>query len=322
MNGITAIEGIKVGNAQDQEGGSGCTVVLCEEGAVCGVDVRGGAPGTRETDCLDPVNFVQEVHAVYLGGGSAYGLAGADGVMAYLEEKGCGLDVGGGVVPLVPGAVLFDLPVADFSCRPDRHMGYKACLAAQGGEIPQGNVGAGMGATVGKAGGLNRIMKGGLGSAVRHWGGLTVGALVAVNCFGDVIDPADGTLLAGTRSSDGKSIEGTVKVLADSIRTGVDPLKSNTTLGVIATNAALTKTQATKIAQMTHDGFARAINPIHTLYDGDTIFCLSKGKETADLSVLGAMAAEVMAEAIANGVRSARSVFDIPASSDLIQGGL
>jgi len=313
---IADIPGIKVGHAQDEEAGTGVTVILCEEGITAGVDVRGGGPGTRETDCLNPVNFIEEIHAVVLSGGSAYGLDSASGVMQYLEERGKGLPVGVGIVPIVPGAVLFDLPVGRPDIRPDKAMGYQACLNAREDNRPQGNVGAGTGASVGKTRGPGCVMKGGLGVAGRRIGDLIIGAIVAVNCFGDVIDPETGKIIAGALEEDGRTFADSMKVLSG--LTTVNPLAgTNTTLGVVASNARLTKPQATKVAQMSHDGFARTINPIHTMYDGDTIFCLATGEVDADITTLGAISAEIVAEAIINGVKAAVSAYGIPGYEEI-----
>jgi L-aminopeptidase/D-esterase-like protein len=313
---ISDIPGIRVGHAQDEEAGTGVTVVLCEEGVTAGVDVRGGGPGTRETDCLNPVNFIEKVHAICLSGGSAYGLDSASGVMQYLEEQGKGLPVGVGIVPIVPGAVLFDLPVGRPDIRPDKAMGYQACLNARGDNRAQGNVGAGTGASVGKTRGPFSVMKGGLGIAGRRLGDLIITAIVAVNCYGDVIDPRTGKIIAGTLEEDGINFADSMKVLCGD--TIVNPLAgTNTTLGVVASNARLTKSQAAKVAQMSHDGFARAINPIHTMYDGDTIFCLATGEVEADITTLGSVAAEVMAEAIVNGVKAANSAYGLPGYKEI-----
>jgi len=316
-NSITCVPGIKVGHAQNLEGATGCTVILCEAGAVPGVDVRGGAPGVRETDTLNPVNFVEEAHAVYLGGGSAYGLDGAAGVMQYLEERKIGLDVGVGVVPIVPGAVLFDLPVVRADIRPDKAMGYQACLNATAEEASMGNVGAGTGATIGKPAGPEYIMKGGLGTACRQVGDLIVGAIVAVNCFGDIVDPATGRIIAGALNAGKDGFADSLEVLAGRAATGVNVIGSNTTIGCVATNARLTKAQVTKVAQMTHDGFARTINPIHTMYDGDTVFALATGQVEADLTAVGSLAAQVMAQAVLNGIRAAETLFGIPGYGDI-----
>ena len=315
---ITDVPGILVGHETDPVGGTGCTVILCEKGAAAGVDVRGGAPGTREIPTLDPINFVQQAHAVYLGGGSAYGLDGAAGVMQYLEEKNIGLDVGAGVVPIVPGAVLFDLSVGSHKARPDKAMGYRACKNANSGPVPEGSVGVGTGATISKPAGMEYVMKGGLGSASFTFGKLVVGALVAVNCFGDIIDPETGKIIAGMLAKDKKSIYGALRYITEAPEEKAKVFTSNTTLGVIVTNAKLDKAGATKIAQMAQDGFARTINPIHTMYDGDTIFCLATGETEADLTTLGAISARVMERAVIKGIKAATSLFGIPTYRDLI----
>lgn len=311
LNSICDVPGIRVGHAQNVEGGTGCTVVIADEPAAAGVDVAGGGPGTRETDALNPINLVQTVNAVYLGGGSAYGLAGADGVMRWCEENKKGLDVGVGIVPIVPGAVLFDLPVASYSVRPDAAMGYQACVNAKSDECSMGNVGAGTGATIGKARGPIGLMKGGLGTASMQIGDVVVGAIVAVNCFGDITDPKTGEIIAGTRPEEGTVFQGTVNYLSQALE-GVNPIKSNTTIGIVATNAKLSKPEATKVAKMTHDGYARAINPIHTMYDGDSVFCLSTGDIEADITVIGSLAAEVMTKAILAGIKAAKTAYGIP----------
>jgi L-aminopeptidase/D-esterase-like protein len=294
-------------------------VILCEDGAVAGVDIRGGAPGTREIACLDPVNMIGCLHGLFLGGGSAFGLDGAAGVMAYLEEQHIGFDVGVTRVPIVPGAVLFDLPVGNACVRPDKTMGYTACQAATTAPPAQGNVGAGTGATVGKASGSSFMMKGGLGTASCVVGELIVGAIVAVNCFGDIIDPSTGEIIAGTLAEDRRSFADTSTLLHKLSRKEEYVFKGNTTIGAIATNAALTKAGATKIAMMAHDGYARAIKPVHTMYDGDTIFCISTGSVEANITTVGAIAAETMARAVLNGIRSAETLFGIPGLKTLQQ---
>ena len=317
MNGsIADVPGILVGHAQDPEAGTGCTVVLCEKGAVAGVDVRGGAPGTRETDALDPVNVVPCAHAIYLGGGSSFGLAGADGVMKYLEERRIGFDVKVTTVPIVPGAVIFDLFVGDPRVRPDADMGYRACRAA-GRVVPQGNVGAGTGASVGKAAGKDRAMKGGLGTASVRVGDLVVGAIAVVNCFGDVIDPDTGKIVGGALDAQGSGFANIMSLFLTG-RQPADPFAGNTTIGVIATNAAVDKAQAARLAMMAHDGFARAIDPIHTMHDGDTIFALGTGPVAADLSVIGSLAARAMAGAIANAVINADSAYGLPGHREVM----
>jgi L-aminopeptidase/D-esterase-like protein len=314
---ITDVPGIKVGHAQNIEAGTGCTVIICEEGAVTGVDVRGGGPGTRDLDCLDPVNLVTKAHAVYLGGGSAYGLDGAAGVMQYLEEKNIGLDIGVGVVPIVPGAVLFDLLVGGYKVRPDKEMGYQACLNAVFDNKDEGNVGAGTGAAVGRIKGPDFFMKGGIGTASRQVGDLIVGAIVAVNCFGDVICPFTGRILAGTLDESKKNMVDTMSIISSSVNSIGNPLSSNTTIGCIAVNADFSKVEATKVAMMAHDGFARAINPIHTMTDGDTTFCMATGGVKAHVTAVGALAAEVMAEAIVNAVKNAETAYGIPGYNDI-----
>lgn len=320
---ITDVAGIKVGHFTDSRRPTGCTVILCEEGATGGVDVRGSAPGTRETDLLDPKNLVQQVHAVVLSGGSAFGLETATGVVRYLEEHGIGYDVGVAKVPIVPAAILFDLGVGDAKIRPDAEAGYKACKAASFNPVAEGNIGAGTGATVGKLFGMNRAMKGGLGTAsIKIGNELTVGAIVAVNAVGDVIDPATGKLIAGARTPDGKKIAGT---MAGILRgEALPPLLggTNTTIGLVATDAKLDKAQAQKVAQMAHDGLARAINPAHTMFDGDTIFAVATGKTTstkpANVTLIGALAAEAMTQAIVRAIRAAKSLPNLPSSADLV----
>lgn len=323
-HGLTAVNGIRVGHHTLEERPTGCTVILTEGGAVGGVDVRGGAPGTRETDLLDPVNTVQEVHAVVLSGGSAFGLDSATGVVKYLEEKGIGYPVGPVKVPIVAGAILFDLFTGDKpEIRPGADCGFKAAAAATTDPVAEGNVGAGAGATIGKLGGRGRSMKGGLGSAhITLSGGLTVAALVAVNAIGDIIDPATGEVIAGVRTEDGKGLADARKLVRSGALNQPPPSTQaggNTTIGVIATNARLTKAEATKVAQMAHDGFARAISPTHTPGDGDTIFTLATGTHDgpATLMTVGSLAADVMAEAIVRAARAAKSLPGLPAAGDL-----
>jgi L-aminopeptidase/D-esterase-like protein len=316
--GLTDVPGLRVGHAQDSVGLTGCTVVLCEAGAIGGVDVRGGAPGTRETDLLRPLHLVQQVHGLLLSGGSAFGLDAATGVMRYLEERGVGFDAGVARVPIVPAAVLFDLNIADARVRPDANMGYRACEAATTGPVAEGNVGAGCGATVGKSLGPQQATKSGLGTAsICLAGGLVVSALVAVNALGSVIDPSTGLLLAGPRHPETGQLLGTLELMTAGALPYARPF-SNTTIGVVATNAILSKEQANKMAEMAQDGVARAIRPAHTLYDGDTIFALATGDIPADASLVGALAAEVVARAIVRGVRGARAAGGLPASSDLV----
>ena len=322
---LTDVSGIKVGHFTHQERPTGCTVVLAEQGAVAGVDVRGGAPGTRETDLLRPEAVVQHVHAVVLSGGSAYGLATADGVMRYLEEKSVGLPVGAAVVPIVPAAILFDLNIGDPSIRPDAAAGFQAAESASGDPVQQGNVGAGAGATVGKLFGIERAMKGGLGSAsIELPRGLVVAALVAVNALGDVVDPDDGKLLAGARTEDGRGLADTLQQIRQGIATTSPSPGENTTLGVVAANVNWTKAQATKVAQMAHDGLARAIRPAHMPFDGDTIFALGTGGQEVDsnlLGCIGALAADVTAQAVVAAVLHAKGIEGLPASGDIAPRG-
>ena len=314
------IEGIEVGHAQNLDAATGCSVILSKEGATVGVDVRGGAPGTRETDLLDPVNLVEKIHAVVLAGGSAFGLDAACGVMQFLEERGIGFDVQVTKVPIVCSAVLFDLVIGDHRVRPDREMGYRACLNARKDECSQGNVGAGAGATVGKIFGMDRAMKSGLGSYALQTGELKVGAMVAVNALGNVIDPVAGEALAGPLSEDRKTILETEEVMIESYGKKGDLFSRNTTLGIIATNAAFSKAQATKIASMAHNGYARTMRPAHSMFDGDTIFAMATGHVEADLSVVGLLSARVMERALVAAVKNARTLCGAKAYCDL-RGG-
>jgi L-aminopeptidase/D-esterase-like protein len=312
---ITDVPGIKVGHYTDLIAATGCTVVLCEQGATAGVEVRGAAPGTRETDLLRPGHLVREIHAVLLAGGSAFGLDAASGVMKYLEEQGCGFDTGVAKVPIVPAAILFDLALGDPSVRPDAQAGYQACLAASSGPLQEGNVGAGTGATVGKLLGMGQAMKGGVGTATERIGeGITVGAVVAVNCFGDVVDWRTGETLAGARKPDGGYLNTSQAIKGTLTQTAV--AFTNTTIGVLATDARLSKEEANKVAQLACNGYAYAIRPT-TMLDGDTLFVISTGDRTSNLSAVGAAGAEVVAEAIARAVKHAQSLFGVPAHSDI-----
>jgi L-aminopeptidase/D-esterase-like protein len=307
---ITDVAGIEAGHFTDTRRPTGCTVIITREGAVAGVDVRGAAPGTRETDLLHPSNLVDRVHAVMLAGGSAWGLDAASGVMRWLEENNIGLPVGFGLVPIVPAAVLFDLPVGDARIRPDARAGYAACVAASRSAPAQGNVGAGAGALVGKIFGLARAMRGGIGSASITVDGITVGAIIACNAVGDVIDPGTGKVLAGARTLDGSSLVNS----RDALMAGNPPQPvlagTNTTIGVIATDAQLTKAQAHRLAQVAHDGLARSINPVHTLSDGDTLFALGTGQagKSSGMLLLGTLAAEVTARAVVRAVLAAQGI--------------
>lgn len=304
---LTDVRGLQVGHHTDTRRPTGCTVILAPDGAVAGVDVRGAAPGTRETELLSPLNAIEQVHALMLAGGSAYGLDAAGGVMRWLDERGIGVQVGPARVPIVPAAILFDLWVGDATIRPDAASGYAACAAASTAPVAEGNVGAGTGATVGKLFGIQRAMRGGLGSASVTVGGITVAALVAVNAIGDVIDPSTGVPIAGARSADGTRLQGTMAAMRRGELLAPMQPGSATTLGVVATDAVLTKAQANKLAQMAHDGYARAINPVHTMTDGDTIFALATGATgtTASLTLIGALGADVMARAIVRAVTAA-----------------
>ena len=323
-NAITDVPGIKVGHATDLEALTGCTVVLCEDGAVGGVDQRGGAPGTRETDALYPMHLVQQAHAVVLAGGSAFGLEAATGVVRYLEERGVGFDTRVAKVPIVPAAILFDLSLGDSKVRPDAAMGYAACQAASDGHVAEGNVGAGTGATVGKILGLGRAMKSGLGTASIHLGGgLLVGGIVAVNAFGDVIDPRTGEILAGARALGSReAFADTLAVMKTLVGKAILRFagRGNTVIGVVATNARFNKEEANIVARMAHDGLARAIRPAHTMLDGDTLFALATGKKKADVNTVGAYAAEVIATAIVRAVKAAEGVEGLLAWRDV--GGL
>jgi L-aminopeptidase/D-esterase-like protein len=340
---ITDIAGLKVGHFTDPRRPTGCTVLLCEQGCVAGVDVRGAAPGTRETDLLHPLATLEQVHALLLTGGSAFGLAAADGVMRWLDERGFGVAVGPANrdaspdrsngdgspgrsirVPIVPAAVLFDLWVGDPAIRPDAAAGYAACEAATTAAPAQGNFGAGAGATVGKLFGIQRAMKGGIGTASIRVGAISVGALVAVNAIGDVVDPAGGRVVAGARSDDGRTPLDSMAAIRDGQLPAHLLDGMATTIGIVATDARLSKAQVNKLAAMAHDGLSRGINPVHTATDGDALFALATGGSgrAGHLTVLGALAAEVTLRAVLNAVRAARGLTDpmIPAARDLGRG--
>ena len=321
---ITRVAGIEVGHFTDTRRPTGCTVVMAREGAVAGVDVRGAAPGTRETDLLHPSNLVDKVHAIMLAGGSAWGLEAATGAVRWLEERGVGLDVAVGRLPIVPAAVLFDLLVGDMCIRPDAAAGYAACAAASSADPAEGNVGAGAGAVVGKVFGIQHAMKGGVGTASVTVDGVTVGALIACNALGDVIDPDTAQVMAGARTDDGRALRDTRRALL----CGQPPQPllagTNTTIGVVATDAILTKVQAHRLAISAHDGLARSINPVHTMSDGDTLFSLGTGRagKSLGMMVLATMAAEATARATVRAVQAARSVTTaeglyLPAMADL-----
>ena len=320
--GIGHVPGIRVGHYTDLRAATGCTVVLCESGAVGGVDVRGSAPGTRETDLLRPGSLVPQIDAVLLTGGSAFGLSAASGVVGYLEERGRGYRAGPFTVPIVSAAVLFDLGVGDARVRPGPDEGYRACEAAASGDVAQGSVGAGTGATVAKALGVGRGVKGGVGTAGIDLGdGVLVGAIVAVNAVGGVHDPDTGEIVAGARSDDG----GMVDVLDAMVSSSGEPpplkFAANTTIGVVATNARLDREQACKLAAVAHDGLALAVRPAHTTHDGDTMFALATGTsdQNVDVDRLCAATVACVARAIVNGVREATGLGGVPAASDLKQ---
>jgi L-aminopeptidase/D-esterase-like protein len=321
-NAITDVPGIEVGQAQDDEALTGCTVVLCRKGAVAGVDVRGSIPGTRETDLLNPVNLVEKVHAIVLAGGSAFGLDAASGVMHYLDEQNIGFETGAGKVPIVPAAILFDLNLGRGDVRPDAEMGYRAVSSASTDTPKEGNTGAGAGASVGKIFGLKSAMKSGIGTASFNVSGLIIGAIIAVNSFGDVVDPNTGQIIAGVRSTNLGPLklgqEGyfgdTLEIMKTFIGHRVLSFapRANTVIGVVATNAKLTKAEATKVAQMAQDGLARTIRPAHTMLDGDAIFALATGEKQADPTIVGSFAAEVVAQAIVRAVQKAAPAGGLP----------
>ena len=325
---ITRVAGIEVGHFTDARRPTGCTVVMAREGAVGGVDVRGAAPGTRETDLLDPCNLVEKVHAIVLAGGSAWGLEAATGAVRWLEERGVGFDVAVGRLPIVPAAVLFDLLVGDMRIRPDAAAGYAACEAASTADPAEGNVGAGTGAALGKIFGIQRAMKGGIGTASVTVDGVTVGALIACNALGDVIDPDAAQVIAGARTDDGLRLRDTRRALLRG-----DPPQpllagTNTTIGVVATDAVITKVQAQRLAVAGHDGLARAINPVHTMSDGDTLFTLATGvrEQHPGMLVLATMAAEAVARATVRAVLTARALrlndgLRLPCHADMVSTG-
>jgi len=317
---ITDVLGLRVGHFTDTRRPTGCSVVLCPQGVACGVDVRGAAPGTRETDLLRPDNLVEHVHALLLSGGSAFGLDAATGVVRWLEERGHGLGVGPAVVPIVPAAVLFDLWIGDHRIRPDAAAGYAACEAASHAPPAQGSVGAGAGASAGKLFGIDRAMKGGIGTAALKVGAVTVGALVAVNPTGDVIDPASGKVLAGTRGADGRPRSASKAIAAGEIPPRALPGMA-TTIGIVATDARLSKAQCQKLATMAHNGLARCIDPVHTMADGDTLFALATGSSgrAGEMTVLGILAATVTMRAVLNAVRAATGLAEphLPSARDL-----
>ena len=315
---ITDIKGFQVGQAENQKAGTGCTVILCRDGAVAGVDVRGGGPATRETDLLHPINMVQKIHAVMLSGGSAYGLDAASGAMQYLEEHGAGFDMQVAKVPIVCGASLFDLSVGDAHVRPDKEMGYAACVDAENDTVLEGNHGAGTGASVGKLLGFEHAMTSGIGTCGIQVGDLQVAAIVAVNACGNVVDYETNELLAGVYDSHSGSVLKAQDVLFQQMDALRKLPEGNTTIGCFVTNAKLDKAQCTKIAGIAHNGYARAIHPVHTMSDGDSIFVLSSGEVEVMADAVGMLATEMMAKAIKRAVLHAESAYGLPAHSDVI----
>ena len=311
------IKGIKAGHAENLKAGTGCTVLICENGATVGVDVRGGAPGTRETDLLDPVNLIEKVHAIVLTGGSAFGLDSAAGVMQYLEENNIGFDVQVTKVPIVCGAALFDLALGDHRIRPDKKMGYQACLNSNTSELAQGCKGVGAGASAGKILGMDRAVKTGIGHYALKVGDLEVGALVAVNCLGDIIDPLNGKKLVGPLNDDMMTLNDTEEIMIKAYADNKNPFTGNTSLGVVTTNATFTKAQATKLASMAQNGFARTMRPAHSMFDGDTIFTMAHGNIDADLSVVGLLAARTMERAVIQAVKTAESMYNLKCFKEL-----
>lgn len=324
---INEIENVKIGNAENVEAGTGCTVIICEKGAVTGLDVRGGGPASRESELLKPTAASGFINAVLLSGGSAFGLDAAGGVMEYLEEKNVGFDVGVTKVPLVAQSCIFDLTVGDMKVRPDKAMAYEACGNAEKNNPSMGNVGAGTGATVGKLGGMATAMKGGLGSYAVQMGDLKVGAIVAVNACGDIFDYDTHEIIAGLLTPDLKSFANTEQVIYQmceaAMAAGANGLENkemqNTTIGVVITNGKFTKAQMNKIATMAHNGYARTINPVHTTMDGDSIYAMSVGEVTADMDMVGTLAANVMGHAVCDAIRKAEDAYGIMSSKTFLQ---
>ena len=315
---ITEMEGFRIGQTEDAAAGTGCTVILCPEGMAAGADIRGGGPASRETPLLSPMTNAHVIHAVVLSGGSAFGLDAAGGVMQYLEEHDIGYDVSVTKVPLVVQSDIFDLTVGDVHIRPDHAMGYRAAEAAlTAPNYRDGNYGAGCGATVGKITGMGRSMKSGIGSYAVQLGELKVGAVVVVNALGDIHDPHTGKQIAGLRSEDGTSLCSTLEYMYSGLRAGEKSFTKNTTLAVIMTNASFHKTALCRIASMAHNGMARAINPVHTTADGDTVYAVSSGGVKADQDLVGTLGAEVLSEAILRAVQHAEAAYGLPAARDL-----
>lgn len=313
--GIMEVGGFRIGHAQNMEAATGCTVLLCDRMSPAGLDVRGGGPASRESQILSPVAQADSINAVLLSGGSAFGLDAAGGVQKYLEERGIGFDVGVTKVPLVSQSCLFDLGIGRMDIRPDAAMAYQACENASYDAPAQGNVGAGTGCSVGKYRGMGRAMKSGFGTYAIQAGNLKVGALVAVNALGDIYDGA--AQIAGLLNEDKTALSNTLDELFQDVTIADNLFTGNTTLGIVVTNAKLNKTQLTKVAGMTHNGFARAIHPVHTNADGDSIYALSMGDLPGDVNVVGAMAAYAMEHAIVRAVRLAQPAYGLPACNSL-----
>ncbi len=315
LNGLTDVPGIRVGHVSDYDALTGCSVILCEGGAVAGADIRGSASGTEEFPVMDPGHVADRIHAVCFAGGSAFGLEAASGVRRHLEQRGIGFETGAAKVPLVPAAIIYDLAIGKANVRPTREMGEAAAAAATSGPVQEGSVGAGTGATVGKVNGLKQAMKGGIGTAtidVPAYPGVLVSALAVTNAFGDVVDPKTGDIVAGARRApNSHEFANTEAVMKTRRRTGPFPVR-NTTLLVVATNAALNKVQAQKLAQLAQSGLARAVRPAHTMGDGDVAIALSLGKLAADVNTLGIAAMEAVGEALLRSVRLAKSAGGVP----------
>ena len=309
---ICDIEGFRIGQTENAEAGTGCTVIISENGCAAGVDIRGGGPASRECELLRPFSVAQVIHALVLGGGSTFGLDASGGVLDYLEEKGIGYDMGITHIPQVCQSDIFDLTVGDLKVRPDHDMGYQACINSEKGNYKDGNYGAGCGATVGKWLGMDYCMKTGIGSAAVSLGDVKLGAIVVVNAIGDIFDPDSGEMIACLLSEDKKSFRNTEKAMYDAAKIKPADFAGNTTIGAILTNAALDKIQLSKIASMAHNGYARCIRPVHTSMDGDTIYALSNGSVNADMDLIGTLAARVMSMAIVKAVKSAESAFGHP----------
>jgi L-aminopeptidase/D-esterase-like protein len=313
---VTEIEGIRIGQAQNSEAGTGCTVIISENGAPAGLDVRGGGPASRESELLKPLANADRIHAIVLGGGSAFGLDAAGGVMKYLEEHGIGFDVGVTKVPLVCQSDLFDLTVGDAGIRPDQDMGYAACVQAEEGNYQDGNFGAGTGATVGKLYGMDYCMKSGIGSYAVQIGDLKVGAIVAVNALGDIFDWKTGKKVAGLLDEKKEGFRSTTEEMYRNYEVVENRFTGNTTIGIILTNAKFEKSTLCKIAGMAHNGYARAIHPVHTSADGDSIYAMSTGEVSADKDMVGTLASDVMAEAVLRAVRHADSAYGYVSAKD------